>query len=451
MIDYADFPGSTDAIISVQVLARVSGYMTKVYFKDGTLVREGDKLFQIDPQQYKAELERAEANVKQIEAHRWRLEREYHRAKNLLAVAKISQEEHDRYEGDYRETEANVKLAIANRDLARLNYEWTEVRAPCTGLLSRRMVDPGNLIKADTTALDVDRHPGPDVRLLRRRRAEHAAPRAAPDPGRERSRPAPRRRCRCWWDCRTKRPSFPTPAIVDFTDNRVDVNTGALRFRANVRNDKAILTPGLFVRVRLPISDPHPTLFVREEALTSDQGRKILFVLVENKPQTTEAKPAGSHPESKPVEPAKAPGAAAKYRVETKTVKIGSLRGKFRAIESGLNPDDKVVVNGLQRIKTGSQVNATLKASSESPPDEVAFQLPSAGPEQVAQPPRGRPGQPQRAALNDIARVRERARSRAGSDGALPSQNHERPSSRRWAPEPDESGTRLSGLRPTTV
>jgi membrane fusion protein, multidrug efflux system len=387
VIDYADFPGSTDAIISVQVLARVSGYMTRVYFKDGTLVQKGDKLFQIDPQQYKAEFERAEANVKQMEAHLWRLDREYHRAKNLLAVAKISQEEHDRYEGDYRETEANVKLAIANRDLARLNYEWTEVRAPCSGLLSRRMVDPGNLIRADTTTLtsivtqdpmyvyfDVDEQNMLHYvrRLIKEGKIRASSEKAVP----------------VLVGLADEAPEFPHAAVVDFTDNRVDVNTGALRFRANVRNDKGILTPGLFVRVRLPVSDPHPTLFVREEAITSDQGRKILYVLADNKPGTTDGKPPGAEPASKPADPPKSGGPAAQYRVETRTVKIGSLRGKFRAVESGLDPDAKVVVNGLQRVKTGTLVNATLKPTTESPPEEVAFTLPPADPQPVA--PAGR-------------------------------------------------------------
>jgi multidrug efflux system membrane fusion protein len=391
VIDYADFPGSTEAIISVQVLARVSGYMTKVYFKDGTLVREGDKLFQIDPQQYKAELDRAEANVKQIEAHKWRLEREYLRAKNLLAMAKISQEEHDRYEGDYNETAANLKLAIANRDLAKLNYEWTEVRAPCAGLLSRRLVDPGNLIRADSTALTSIVSQDPmyvyfDVdeqnmlhhvrRLIQEGKIKASSEKAVP----------------VLVGLSDEAPDYPHAGVVDFTDNRVDVNTGALRFRANVRNDKGILTPGLFVRVRLPVSEPHGTLFVREEALTSDQGRKILFVLVENtEPAAATTKPGalpGALPGAKPAERPKPSGPPAKYRVETRNVKIGSLRGKFRAIEGGLKPDEKIVVSGLQRIKTGSLVNATLKPTTESPPEEVAFENPPADLQQVA--PAGR-------------------------------------------------------------
>ena len=117
------------------------------------LVEKDDKLFQIDPRQYKAEWDRAVGNVEQIEAHLKRLEKEYHRAKNLLLQKAISQEEHDRYEFDFKETEANLEIAKANRDLAQLNYEWTEVRAPPPDCSAARLVDPGNLIKADDTIL----------------------------------------------------------------------------------------------------------------------------------------------------------------------------------------------------------------------------------------------------------------------------------------------------------
>jgi len=151
--DYEQFPGETEAIISIQVTSRVSGYMNEVNFKDGDLIKEGDILFKIDPRQYKAELERAEGNLQQIEAHETRLDKEYQRAKILRARGQISPEEYDRYESDYKETEANVKLAKSNRDLAKLNYDWCEVRASTSGRLSRRMVDPGNLVKADDTVL----------------------------------------------------------------------------------------------------------------------------------------------------------------------------------------------------------------------------------------------------------------------------------------------------------
>jgi membrane fusion protein, multidrug efflux system len=378
VIDYADFPGSTDAKFSVQVTARVSGYMTKVYFTDGTQVKKDDPLFQIDPQQFKAELDRAEGNFKQIEAHKWRLEREWRRARNLLAMSKVSQEEYDHYEADFKETEANLKLAQGNLDLARLNYEWTEVRSPLTGLLSRRMVDPGNLIKADNTVLtsivsqdpmyvyfDVDEQNTLHHvrRLIRDGKIKATSEKAVPvlvGLSDEISKEA--------------LPLFPHQGIVDFTDNHVDVNTGSLRFRAVVRNENGILTPGLFVRVRLPISDPHDTLFVREEALMRDQGRKIVYVLVDNAAPPADSK--GRAAGSAPAEVTKsASGPRPKFKVETRQVEIGSLRGKFRAIESGLKADDKIVVSGLQRIKTGSEVNATLNPTTEKPPEEVAFQF----------------------------------------------------------------------------
>ena len=151
--DYEQFPGETEAIISISVTSRVSGYMTEVCFKDGDLVKEKDVLFKIDNRQYKAELERAEGNLAQLQAHRSRLDKEYRRAKILLGRGQISQEEHDRYESDFFESEAGVKLAQSNRDLAKLNFDWCDVQASTSGRLSRRMVDPGNLVKADDTQL----------------------------------------------------------------------------------------------------------------------------------------------------------------------------------------------------------------------------------------------------------------------------------------------------------
>ena len=177
--EFERIEGGSEAIFSVQVMSRVSGYMTHVKFKDGDLVKAGDLLFQIDPRQYKAELDRAEGNLQQMEAHKIRLEKEFHRAKNLIERGSISPEEFDRYESDLKETEAGVKLAKANRDLAQLNYDWCEVRASTSGRLSRRMVDPGSLVKADSYRAHLDRQPRSDLRLFRRPRADHAADQAS--------------------------------------------------------------------------------------------------------------------------------------------------------------------------------------------------------------------------------------------------------------------------------
>jgi multidrug efflux system membrane fusion protein len=387
--DYSEFPGQTDARVTVQVTARVSGYMTKVYFTDGTFAYENQVLFQIDPRPYKAERERAEGNVQQMEAHLRRQEREYHRAEKLLAKGSVSQEEFERYEADYRETKGNLEITKANRELAKLNLEWTEVKAPSAGLLSRRMVDPGNLIKADDTILtsivtqdpmyvyfDVDEQNTLKVRRLIREGTIKAKS--------EKEVPV-------MVGLSDEAPSFPHIGTVDFTDNKVDVATGSLRFRATVRNEKGILTPGLFVRVRLPIGDPHSTLFVREEALASDQGRKIVYVIsdeAEGKPAQAEKngdghKPRGAGAEPKspehhatPVASATKPaGPAGKVKgtIETKEVKIGALRNGFRAIETGLAPGDKVVITGLQRIRPGVVVNATEKKIKQAVPKDISF------------------------------------------------------------------------------
>jgi membrane fusion protein, multidrug efflux system len=378
--DYADFPGSTDAIVTVQVRSRVSGYMTKVYFKDGTMVEENNLLFEIDPRQYKAELDRAEGNLQQIEAHARRLKKEYERARNLLKKGNVSQEEFDRYESDFKETEANLEIAKANRDLARLNLDWTEVRAPSAGLLSRRMVDPGNLIKADDTVLtsivtqdpmyvyfDVD-----EQNMLKVRHLLHEG----------KIRAKSEKEVPVMFGLSDESPNFPHTGTVDFTDNRVDINTGSLRFRAAVKNDKGILTPGLFVRVRLPIGDPHPTLFVPEEALASDQGRKIVY--------TAEWKPLESEVKAPVAEHAKAEHEEAKHESEekpkkevkmgwvvaVKPLKIGSLRDGFRAVEEGLSPTDKIIVSGLQRIRPGKEVKLSEKTVVQQPPKDLSFQLP---------------------------------------------------------------------------
>jgi multidrug efflux system membrane fusion protein len=365
--DYADFPGTTDAIVTVQVTARVSGYMTKVYFTDGTPVEKGNKLFEIDPRQYQAEFDRAEGNLEQIDAHMRRLNKEYDRARKLLTKGSISQEEYDRYESDFKETQANLEITKANRDLAKLNLEWTEVLAPSAGLLSRRMVDPGNLIKADDTVLtsivtqdpmyvyfDVDEQNMLKVhRLIRDGKIKAKSEKEVP----------------VLFGLSDETPNFPHSGYVDFTDNKVDVNTGSLRFRAKVKNEKGILTPGLFVRVRLPIGDPHETLFVREEALASDQGRKIVYT-IEWKPVFEDGKPvyveSGSGPEKTKTQ-------KEGWIVAVKPLKVGSLRDGFRSIEEGLAATDKVIITGLQKIRPGKEVKATEKPLDRQAPKDLSF------------------------------------------------------------------------------
>jgi multidrug efflux system membrane fusion protein len=377
VLDYEEFPGETDSPYSVQVRARVTGYMTNVYFHDGNMVRKGDKLFEIDPRMYRADLERARGTVAQYDAHVERLRKEYNRARNLKDRGSISQEEHDHYEADFKESEANLEVARANRDLAALNLEWTEVTAPIDGLLSRRMVDPGNLIKADDTVLTsvvsldplyvyFDVHEQAMLRIKRlmmdgRLKLQAQGAKEVP--------------VQIGLSDET---DFPHKGIVDFTDNRVDLNTGTLRFRARIdnpadANGNRFIVPGLFVRVRLPIGNAHPALMVREQALVTDQGRKTVYIVKEKKDDKGQ--------------PVKGEKGEPVYIAMVRDVgTVGVLRDGYREVEKGIDPDDKVVVAGMQRLRPGIEVKlekydeaalakkAAAKAKSEekSEPDKKA-------------------------------------------------------------------------------
>ncbi len=369
--DFAQFPGQTEAIISVPVTSRVTGYMTDVNFKDGDMVKEKDLLFTIDDRQYKADLERNQGTMEQIEAHTNRLEKEYRRAKTLLARGQISQEEHDRYEADFKETEANFKLARANYDLAKLNFEWCQVRASASGRLSRRMVDPGNLVKADDTVLTsivsldpmyvyffVNEQVVKQIRL-RLEQASGIAPslREVPvqisfaDEGED---------------------EFPHKGTVDFTDNREVNESRTLRFRAKLDNKDHFIVPGMVVRVRLPIGDPHPAVFVRERSLVTDQGEKGVYVIRE---RNHDGKPFANDTDKKVKEffnPAKPLMQRAFW---SKVGSPGAAHGGLVEIKDGVRAGDWVVVSGMQRLKNDKAVQAerySQNAPAANPEEEIA-------------------------------------------------------------------------------
>ncbi len=357
--DYEDFPGRTDAIYTVEVRARVSGYLKRVYFHDGQEVRKDELLFLIDPRPFKATLDRQKGALEQAEAHAKRLNNEYHRAKVLFEQGRaISREEFDRFTFDHAEAEAALSTARANVDLAQLDLDWTQVTADLpegvTGRLSRRMVDPGNLVKADDTMMTTIVSQDPlyvyfDVHeqaMLRIRRLIQE--------GKVKARSEKEVSLLIGLSDEKDRegnPVYPHQGIVDFTDNRVDVNTGTLRFRARLANPNQMISPGLFVKVRLPIGEAHPALMIREQALQADQGLKKVFVL---QPKDEEGNPyfirdakdeLVMDEKGKPI-PA--------YKPVAVDVGIpGVLRNGFREISQGIKPGDMVVTVGMQKIRLG--------------------------------------------------------------------------------------------------
>jgi RND family efflux transporter MFP subunit len=325
--DHADFTGRTAAVDSVEVRARVSGYLDHVNFKEGALVKKDDKLFQIDPRPYRADLERAKGTVAQCDARVRRLERDYHRVKNLIARGAVGQEEFDRYEGDFHEAVANLDVAKANCDLAALNLEYSRGIAPVSGRVSRYIVTVGNLIQSGdqnggtllTTIVsvdpmyayfDMDERTVLRVRqLIREGKAKSAG--------------------------ETKWPvslglateeGFPHQGTINFEDNQVNPKTGTLRVRGVFANKDEALTPGFFARVRVPIGQAHWALLVTDRAIDSDQGQKVLYVVNE------------------------------KNEVVSRAIRLGALHDGLREITDGLMPGERVIVNGLQQVRPGLTV-----------------------------------------------------------------------------------------------
>jgi len=321
--EYEEFTGRTEAVRTIDLRARVTGYLDKALFKDGAEVREGDVLFEIDPRTYAAEVERARANLTVAEARLKRLEADFRRAEPLMRSGASSQEEFDRIAGDRAEAAASVGVARAGLDLAQLNLGFTKVCAPVSGRVSRAAIDPGNLVKADDTILttlvtldpmyayfDVD-----ERTLLRLRRLVQA--------GQIRSS----REATVGVEMGlADEGGFPHQGTINFTDNRLTADTGTLRARGVFANPNRLLSPGLFVRVRMPVGEPRQAIMIPEQALGTDQGQKFVYVVDD--------------------------GNVARYR----RVKVGPQQDTYRVIEQGVGPGERVVVAGQQRIRDGVTV-----------------------------------------------------------------------------------------------
>ncbi len=339
--DYEEFIGHTDAMFSVEVRARVNGYLDKVNFNDGEEVEKGAVLFEIDPRPYQATFDQSIANLEQGKARLTRSTADHRRAEALLKRNAIGFEEYDKIQGDFAETKATIGGAKASLDMAQLNLDFTKVTAPISGRLSRRMVDPGNLVRADDTALtsivsldpmyvyfDIDER---TLLKLRRLIAE----------GRIKSRKEAEVPVQVGL---ADEEDFPHVGTINFSDNKVDSSTGTLRLRGIIANPKPqLLSPGLYARVRLPVGKPHKSILVAEQAIGTDQGRKFVYVVKRGKIKELDKK-TGKEVEREG------------DLVVSQPVKVGSLNKGLRVIDSGLALDDKVVVSGLQRVRPNKEV-----------------------------------------------------------------------------------------------
>lgn len=328
--DFEEFTGRVEGSQFVQIRARVSGYLDTIYFKPGTLVKEGDKLFQIDPRPYAATLEQAEGSLGQAKARLARLKQDLERAEPLVARKVMPAQEYDRIVGDNREAEAAINTAQAAVHSAKLNLEFTTIKAPIDGLVSREMITVGNLVQADQTILTsiVDHDPvhvyydidEATVLRLRKMILEGKLKTA-----RENRVPV----VMALGDSE----GFPYEGYVDFVDNRLDPTTGSIRIRAvfpnpTLEGNAVAITPGMFARVRVNLGPKYRGLLIAQRAVVADQGQKVALVVTDDN-----------------------------NKVSLRPLVLGQqLDNGMIVVKKGLKLDDRVIVRGVQRARPGQPV-----------------------------------------------------------------------------------------------
>jgi RND family efflux transporter MFP subunit len=341
-----EFTGRTSAIESVEVRARVTGYITKVAFAAGARAEAGDLLFEIDPREYQAAVLRAEGQVARLRAQLARAESEVARNQALRPSGAASARELERSVAERGAAEGELKADLAQLETARLDLEFTRVTAPVAGRVSRAEVTQGNLVVVGasggpllTTIVSLDPiyvdFDADERALIRFRKASIVRDGVAkPEDVRAAAIPV--------LVALADEADFPHRGTLEFVDNRVDPSTGTIRVRAVLPNAAGLLTPGLFVRVRLPVGEPRTGLLVTDRAIGTDQDRK--YVLVVNDTNV----------------------------VEYRQVKLGGLHGGLRAVTEGLAPGEWVIVNGIQRSRPGVTVAPQKVSMRPGPPPGAA-------------------------------------------------------------------------------
>jgi RND family efflux transporter MFP subunit len=329
LTEWDEYTGRFEATDTVDVRARVDGYLDAIHFRDGEIVKPGQLLFVIDPRPYEAVLEGARADVVRAQTRLELAETDFTRGEALFAIKGISQEEQDRRTQTRKEAEAALIVARASERTAALNVDFTRVRAPIAGRISRKFVSVGNLISGGqagstllTTIVAVDPiqflFDASESDYLKYSRLNASGERRS---SREVANPV---RIRL-----LDEPSFTHVGKMDFVDNRIDPATGTIRGRALVPNPGGFLTPGQFGRLQLLGSGEFDALLVPDSAILSDQSRRFVWAL-----STDDV------PEQRVVEP-------------------GNLERGLRIIRAGLQRDDRIVINGMQRVRPGARVTPT--------------------------------------------------------------------------------------------
>lgn len=338
LTEWDEFPGRLSAIASVDVRARVSGYLEKTHFVEGSQVKAGDLLFTIDARRYAAEFARALAELNRAQAALELATSEAERAAQLIRTRAISAEEADVKAKTRVGAAATLAAAQAQLEQAKLDLDWTRVTAPIAGRVGRKLITEGNLVTGGPSGatvlttivqldpiycyFDVDERSALKYREL----------------ARTGQRPTLLREALPAQMGLANQEGFPNQGKLDFVDNEISATTGSIKVRGVFPNPDLLMTPGFFARVRIPGSGEYDAMLVRDAAIGSDQGRPFVYVV------------------------------GADGKAATRTVVVGPLERGLRIVREGLTPNDRVVVNGLMAVRAGNLVEA----------DEVEMMPPAA-------------------------------------------------------------------------
>lgn len=333
--DYDEYVGRFAAVNSVEVRARVSGYLDGVHFKDGQLVKKGDLLFTIDKRSIQNALDQSRAMLTEAKANLSYAQADLERGQSLMKEKTITQQTFEQRTQAARIAQAAVTRAEAAVRQAELDLQFTELRAPIDGRIGARQVSPGNLVtggtSGNTTLLATIVSTDPvyfeftfdEASFLRYQRLGNTGYDVASRNG---GVPVTLKLI--------DEENFEHKGHMDFVNNVISTSTGTILGRAVFQNPNSLFTPGMFARVRVPASGPHEALLVPDTAIASQQTQKYVLVV------------------------------DGESVAKSKTVTLGQLVGKLRVIESGLAPDDKVVVGGLARVRAGQKVKATEEGAA---------------------------------------------------------------------------------------
>ena len=334
--EWDEFTGRIEAVESVDVRPRVSGYITEIHFKAGAVVNKGDLLFVIDPRPYQADLDRATANFEQAEAQVKLAQIDFKRTQALRQKNVVSPEEFDQKAASLQQAEASGRSAKAARDSAALNLDFTRITSPITGRVSNERVTVGNLVTAGstdtvlTTVVSVDPFyvyiDADENSLLKYLKLREEGKRKSAVDGQI---PA--------YIELANEIGFPHEGYIDFVDNRLDPNTGTQRARGVFKTWNERLAPGFFVRMRIPGAGKYQAVLIDDKVISSQQGVKYVFVV------------------------------KADNTIEHRNIETGPIFDGKRIVKKGLKDGEKVVSTRLQIVQPGMPVSPVPEKEAAPP------------------------------------------------------------------------------------